>query len=422
MKIVVFGLWHLGSVTAACAAREHSVVGLDFDKETVMGLSRGEAPLYEPGLNELIADRIASGRLCFTCDEWEACRDGDLLWVCHDTPVNENDEPDREFLFEQMRRVAPALNINAFILISSQVSVGTCARLENEFPQFRFAYSPENLRLGKALEAFQNPARIVVGIRFDAAKDTISLAFGTLAERIIYMRTESAEMLKHALNGFLAASISYINEIARLCEQTGADAAEVSAGLKSESRIGPRAFLSAGGPFAGGTLARDVTTLTQMAKDRGMSLPIISAIKASNDQHKKWPFERLKAHLGQLDRKRVAVLGLTYKPGTSTLRRSAALELVRDLVQAGSQVGVYDPMIRKLPEGFENVSIEESLREVLTNAEAVVVCTEWAEFREADWRTLLPLMKTALVVDANRFLDAALNGIPHVRYASVGRS
>lgn len=421
MKIVVFGLWHLGSVTAGCVAKEHSVVGLDFDEIAVDGLNHGQPPLFEPGLGELIAEGMASGRLSFTSDAQTACRGADLLWVCHDIPVNENDEPDREFLFEQMRRLAPVLTPGLVILISSQVPVGTCAKLEEEFPQFRFAYSPENLRLGKAIEAFQNPARVVVGTRSDADRDAVCVAFGALANRILFMRTESAEMLKHALNGFLAASISFINEIGRLCEQTGADAAEVSAGLKSEPRIGPGAFLSAGGPFAGGTLARDVTALTQIAAEHGMALSLIPAIKSSNDRHKKWAFERLQDQLGELRNKRVTILGLTYKPGTSTLRRSAALELLRDLQQAGAKVTVHDPMIRKLPAEFDEVYIEEGMSKGLENADAAVICTEWPEFREAVWSALVPLMNNALIVDANRFLDSALKGVANVKYASVGR-
>lgn len=421
MKIVVFGLWHLGSVTAACAAVEHDVVGLDFNDITVGGLSQGKAPLFEPGLNELIAERIASGRLSFTSKPHEACREADLLWACHDIPVNENDEPDREFLLEQMRQVAPALTPGKLVLVSSQVPVGTCAKLELEFPLLRFACSPENLRLGKAIEAYQNPARVVVGTRFDADKETIRAAFGTLADRILFMRTESAEMLKHALNSFLAASISFINEIGRLCEQTGADAAEVSVGLKSEPRIGPGAFLSAGGPFAGGTLARDVTALTQIAAEHGTSLALIPAIKTSNDRHKKWAFERLRAQHGDLESKTIAILGRTYKPGTSTLRRSAALELARDLLLAGSTVKAFDPIITKMPAEFDGVCLEESLRKALENADAAVICTEWPEFRTADWSELVPIMSNALIVDANRFLDSALNGLSNVKHASVGR-
>ncbi len=421
MKIVVFGLWHLGSVTAACVASGHEVVGLDFDEMTVDGLKQGKAPLFEPGLNELIAEGMSSGSLSFTSDANTACRGTDLLWVCHDIPVNENDEPHREFLFKQMRILEPALASGLLILISSQVPVGTCAKLEAEFPRFRFAYSPENLRLGKAVEAFQNPARVVVGTRSVTERETICATFGPLAERILFMRTESAEMLKHALNGFLAASISFINEIGRLCEQTGADAAEVSAGLKSEPRIGPGAFLSAGGPFAGGTLARDVTALTQIAAEHATDLNLIPAIKASNDRHKKWAFERLQDQLGELRKKRVTILGLTYKPGTSTLRRSASLELVRELLLTGAKVTVHDPMITKLPEVFNEVAIEEGLNEALKNADAAVICTEWPEFRNADWHSLVPLMNNALIVDANRFLDSSLKGIVNVKYASVGR-
>ena len=181
-----------------------------------------------------------------------------MLWLCYDTPVNENDEADVDFVLARLRRALPHLPKGALVLISAQMPVGTCRKLEAEFPQFHFAYSPENLRLGKAIDAFEKAERVVVGIRNDAKKPLLEELFAPFTPQILFMRTESAEMVKHALNSFLALSITFINEIARLGEHVGADAREVSAGLKSEPRIGPKAYLGPGGPFAGGTLARDV--------------------------------------------------------------------------------------------------------------------------------------------------------------------
>jgi UDPglucose 6-dehydrogenase len=262
MNVTVLGLWHLGCVTAACSAKQFSVIGLDFDAANIARLNRGHAPLSEPGLDELLAIGLASKKLSFTADPKIACPKADVLWLCYDTPVNEDDESDVDFVLANLRRALPHLPPGMLVLISSQLPVGTCKKLETEFPRFHFAYSPENLRLGRALDAFERAERVVVGIRNDTKKALIEKLFAPFTPQILFMCTESAEMVKHALNAFLALSITYINEIARLCELTGADAKEVSAGLKSEPRIGPKAYLGPGGPFAGGTLARDVVALT----------------------------------------------------------------------------------------------------------------------------------------------------------------
>ena len=228
-------------------------------------MNSGQAPLFEPGLNELLAAGLAAKKLSFTTDPKIACASADVLWLCYDTPVNEDDESDVDFVLANLRRALPHLPTGALVLISAQLPVGTCRKLEKEFPQFHFAYSPENLRLGKAIDAFEKAERVVVGIRNDAKKPLLEKLFAPFTPQILFMRTESAEMVKHALNSFLALSITFINEIARLGEHVGADAKEVSAGLKSEPRIGPKAYLGPGGPFAGGTLARDVVTLTKLA-------------------------------------------------------------------------------------------------------------------------------------------------------------
>ncbi len=419
MKITVLGLWHLGCVTAACCARHFQVTGLDFDPVLIAGLREGKAPLLEPGLDELIAANAVAGRLEFSTEP-AACRDADVLWVTCDTPVNEADESDAAQVLEPLRRALAELQAGALVLISSQLPVGTCAALEREFPQFHFACSPENLRLGRALDAFERAERIIVGTRTDQPKPVLEKLLAPFTQRVIFMRTESAEMVKHALNSFLAVSITFINEIARVCEHVGADAAEVSAGLKSEPRIGPRAYLGAGGPFAGGTLARDVVTLTGLGARFGEPLAVIPAIKQSNDLHRGWIFRRLQSRFGELRGRTVAVLGLTYTPNTDTLRRSAAVELCQQLLAAGANVQAHDPAVRVLPSDLAAVRLGE-LHTTLADADAAVVCTEWPQFRTAPWPELLPRMRQPVVVDANRFLEAPLRACGAVEHLSVGR-
>ena len=423
MRITALGLWHLGCVTSACCARHFDVTGLDFDDPLIAGLQQGRAPILEPGLNELLAAGLASKRLRFTTDAKAACAHADVLWLTYDTPVNDADESDTAFVLDRLRRCLPHLPAGVLVLISSQLPVGTIRALEGDFPQFHFACSPENLRLGKALDAFEKAERVIVGLRTDARRALLEQLFRPFTPQVLFMRTESAEMVKHALNSFLALSITFINEIARLCEHTGADAREVSAGLKSEPRIGPRAYLGPGGPFAGGTLARDVVTLTQLGASRGETLSLIPAIKQSNDLHRGWAFRRLASRLGELRDRTLAVLGLVYTPGTDTLRRSAAVELCRQLAAAGARVRAFDPAVKSLPAGLTALTLAPTLADALRGADAAVVCTEWPEFRHAPWPELIPLLRPpAVIVDANRFLEAQLKSLPAVEHLSVGRT
>jgi UDPglucose 6-dehydrogenase len=422
MKIVVLGLWHLGSVTAACCAKHFSVVGLDFGASNIDRLNQGQAPLLEPGLNELIAAGLASKKLSFTSDPIIASINCDILWLTYDTPVNDGDESDVEFVLGNLRHALPYLPEGALVLISAQLPVGTCAKLEKEFSQFYFACSPENLRLGKAVESFEKPERVIIGIRAESKKPMLEKLFAPFTSQIIFMRTESAEMVKHALNSFLALSITFINEIARLCERAGADAKEVSVGLKSEARIGPKAYLGPGGPFAGGTLARDVVTLTKLAEANGEKTSVIHAIKQSNDLHRSWAFRRLQSRLGDLRGKKIAVLGLTYTTNTDTLRRSAAVELCRQLLDAGANVISFDPAVKNLPTELNSISLAADIAAALCGAEAAAICTEWPQFRQANYVKIVPQMRQPVFVDANRFLEKELKSVPGVEHLSVGRA
>ena len=422
MNIVILGLWHLGSVTAACCAKHFHVVGLDCDDTAIAKLNSGKAPLLEPGLDELIRAGLDSKKLSFTTDPKSACANADILWLCYDTPVNDDDESDVEFVLEKLRHALPHLPAGALVLISAQLPVGTSAALEKEFPQFHFACSPENLRLGKAIESFEKAARVIVGIRDDAKKSLLETLFAPFTAQIIFMRTESAEMVKHALNSFLAVSVTFINEIARLCERAGADAKEVSTGLKSDPRIGPRAYLGPGGPFAGGTLARDVVTLTKLAAANGEKISLIPAIKRSNDQHRNWAYQKLQTQLGDLREKQIAVLGLTYTTNTDTLRRSAAVELCKQLLDAGASVSAFDPAVKNLPVEISQIRLAPEIFTALKSADAVVICTEWPQFRQVDWAGIIPQMRGKIVVDANGFLEKELKTIGGIAHLSVGRA
>jgi UDPglucose 6-dehydrogenase len=429
MNVCVYGLWHLGSVTAACIAEHFPTVGLDPDGAVVAALAEGRPPISEPGLPELVRQGLDAGRLQFTADAARVAT-ADVAWVTFDTPVNENDEADVESVVRHVEALFPHLKNGAVVLLSSQVPVGTTARLEKAFGavaagrRVDFACSPENLRLGKALDVFRKADRIIVGARTDEARARIGQLLAPLGRPIVWMRVESAEMTKHAVNAFLATSVVFINEIAAACEATGADAKEVERGLKSEQRIGPGAYLGPGGAFAGGTLARDIAFLLGMGSQLGFTTPLFAGVKQSNDSHRQWARRRLDVLLGGVAGKIVAVLGLTYKPGTDTLRRSESVALCKWLVAQGAKVRAHDPAIpagkqtsSELPEGLALVG---SADEATRDADAIVIATEWPVFRELTADRLATGGRRPLVVDANRFLAGRLADDARVRYVAVG--
>lgn len=423
MKIAVLGLWHLGCVTAACVARHFSVTGLDFDPTTVASLKTGKAPLFEPGLDGLIGAGLTSGCLDFTTDIGVACSHADILWVANDTPVDDNDQADSEAVLHEVRRCVPALPRGALILLSSQLPVGTCRQLESEFggQGYRFACSPENLRLGKAIDVFTQADRIIAGCRDERAKTQLTELFTPFTRQIVWMRPESAEMTKHAINSFLALSITFMNELSCLCERTGAEAKEVERGLKSESRIGPKAYLSPGSAFAGGTLARDIVTCIDLGRKFDEPLDIFPAVKRSNDRHRQWALRKLTQCFATPPTGRIALLGLTYKPGTDTLRRSGAVELAQALHARGFQIAAHDPALKVLPAKLDFIRLHADTATLARDAAALVVCTEWPEFlQRTDWLALVGTMHTPFVIDATRFLATQLAGRPGVTYLTVG--
>ena len=416
MKVSVFGLWHLGSVTAACLADAgHIVVGSDEDSEIIGRLNSGIAPLFEPGLDDLIKRGISSNNLSFSVVDEASFIDSDVVWVTYDTPVDDDDQADIELVIKKVIHILPFLSKDTIVLVSSQLPAGSVGRLEkyanNNYPllQLKFACSPENLRLGQAIKVFSDPDRVIIGVRSDATKTLLLELFRPITDKIEWMSIESAEMTKHAINAFLATSITFTNELASICEQVGANAKEVERGLKTEVRIGPKAYVSPGGPFAGGTLARDIRFLCAIASDSDLITPIISSICVSNDEHKNWVRKKLIQHFGSLCNITVAVWGLTYKPGTSTLRRSTAVELCDWILSEGGVINVFDPVVEELPTNWgKGVSRYSSGKGALEGADVLVVATEWPELKEIASDTTLVELGNILVVDANGFLKAIL--------------
>jgi UDPglucose 6-dehydrogenase len=425
MRITVYGLWHLGCVTAACLSEAgHRVTGLDPDEAVVANLRRGRAPLHEPGLDDLIGREHQAGRLTFTCGAAEALAEAEVLWVAFDTPVNEHDEADVDFVCRRVAAIAGAVQPGTLVLISSQVPVGFTRETAKSWPVpgCRFACAPENLRLGRALDSFRRPERVVVGVCDSAARAPLTQLFAPFCERIEWMGIESAEMTKHALNAFLATSVTFINELARLCEATGADAKEVERGLKSEGRIGPQAYLSPGAAFAGGTLARDVRFLVERGKADALAVPLLEGVWASNEVHKDWVRHQIRRLIVGPD-SLVAVLGLTYKPGTSTLRRSSAMELCRWLTEQGIRVRGHDPAVTILPDELRpTLELATDPLDALADADLAVIATPWPDYRTLAANAVCARMRRPRILDPNHFLAGTLGSDPRITYVATGRA
>lgn len=429
MKVAIAGLWHLGSVTAACLAQAgHEVIAYDPDRATIQSLQQNKAPVFEQGLDELIASGQSSSRLAFSFEP-QAVGQAEVLWVTFDTPVDDNDIADVAAVTDKVEQLFPCLKNNALVLMSSQVPVGTTraliAKCDSLYPDknIHFAVSPENLRLGKAIQIFMQPDRVVVGVQSEQDKQIIIALLKPITNKIVWMSIESAEMTKHALNAFLATSVVFINELATLCEHVGADAREVERGLKSEERIGPKAYLRPGGAIAGGTLARDVNFLVQMGEHRDVKTPLFSSLLQSNHHHKQWSCNRVLNVLKDLRNKTITSLGLTYKAGTDTLRRSTAVETCIWLREQGANVVAFDPAVRVLPENLRNViDLKASLEEALQASDGVVIATEWPEFSALSADQCVRYMREARIFDASGFLMKALGSDQRIQYFSVGTS
>jgi UDPglucose 6-dehydrogenase len=433
--IGVIGLWHLGTVTAAClAGAGNSVIGVDPDPATVQALCDGRPPVSEPGLRDLLAQNAP--RLRFTCQP-RALADARLAWVTFDTPVDDEDNADVEWVLTRTLELLAPLRAGTLVVVSSQLPVGSIARLETLCAAargdggLRFACVPENLRLGRALESFSASDRIVAGVRDERDRSELALLLEPFTPSVEWMRVESAEMTKHALNGFLATSVAFINEVAEICESVGADAEEVARGLKSEQRIGPRAYLGPGDAFAGGTLARDIGFLSSLAERSGLPAHVFAGVADGNAAHKQWTRRKLLELLADDPRegraalagRQVAVWGLTYKPGTDTLRRSSAIELCRWLAEAGVVVQAHDPAVRALPPDLAGrIELCADPVQAARGAEAIVLCTAWPDYLETPIEDVLSVLARAQIVDPTGMLGAVVGGRPDVRYVRVGVS
>lgn len=427
-KICAIGIWHLGSVVSACLADLGCfVVGLDKDPERVRDLNSGIPPIFEPGLKELITNNINSGRLSYTTDLSHALKGCDFALITFDTPVDENDVVDLSPIFDTSIELARYLENGSIIIVSSQVPVGTCEQIKsavkqnNPYLDFDIAYSPENLRLGQAIDYFKSPDRIVIGADSESTLDRVESLFDVIPAPKLRMNLRTAEMTKHAINAFLATSISFANEIANLCDELGADALKIAEALKSESRIGPKLPLLPGLGFAGGTLARDLKILKNLGESSGCETPLITGVLRVNQQQNWLVLRKLQKIYGSIENLTVGILGLTYKAGTSTLRRSAALEIIKDLTSSGAIVKAYDPKVDLAElQQYQEFEFHSDPYAVAKGADALVIVTDWPEFKNLDFDLIKSSMKKPVLIDARNMLRNERLASKGFIYSGVG--
>jgi UDPglucose 6-dehydrogenase len=428
-KVCVIGLWHQGLVTSACLADlGYTVVGVDKNKERVADLNKGIPPLLEPGLPELLRSNLDSLRLSYTSDLAQAVEGAHYVLIAFDTPVDEEDEISLTEIFDTSVAVARHLKYDSLVLVSSQVPVGTCEKIESLIRQnnpalrFDIAYSPENLRLGKAIGYWKNPDRIVIGANSKVALDKAETLFNDIKGPKLRMNLRTAEMTKHALNCFLATAISFGNEIGNLCDEVGADAVKVVQALQSDTRIGYGLPLQPGLGFGGGTLARDLKILRKLGEKSGCETRLVDSVLEVNRRQMTLVTTKLQKIYSSLKDLKVGILGLTYKAGTSTLRRSAAIEVIKSLVSEGAIVRAYDPGA-----SLEEVQAHQEFEfcadpyAVARGSDAMVITTDWPEFKNLDFDLFKSLMKRPVLIDTKNMLDSDWMRAQGFVYLGVGR-
>jgi UDPglucose 6-dehydrogenase len=428
--IAVIGTGYVGLTTASCLAElGHHVIGLDIDEGKVASLQAGRATIYEPGLEEILRRGLNEGRLRFTSDYSEAIPDADFVFVAVGTPMGRRGEADLVFVKQAAKSIAGAMKKTLTIVNKSTVPIGTGdivsrivgENLRREIP-FQVVSNPEFLREGSAIRDFMHPDRLVFGSHSRSAADQVAALYSKLETRILITDLHTAEMIKYASNAFLATRISFINEIARICERVDADVKVVSEGMGLDRRIGPL-FLDAGIGYGGSCFPKDVKALARMAETMGYHPELLDAVMEINLDQRTLVVEKLREVLGGLRDQVIGILGLAYKPNTDDVREAPSIDVIQSLQQKGARVRAYDPravpVLKRLLNGLEYCSDAYKTAE---GADALLLVTEWEEFRTLDLERIKRLMRRPVIVDGrNLYNPDTMRDLGFV-YRGVGRS
>lgn len=438
MNIAIVGTGYVGLVTGVCFADTGvNVTCVDVDENKVEALKQGRVPIYEPGLDELVAKNYKAGRLKFTTSLEEVLNGQDVVFCAVGTPPDEDGSADLKYVLQVARTIGQHLNKYLVVVTKSTVPVGTASKIRNAINEelakrgadveFDVASNPEFLKEGSAIKDFMSPDRVVIGVDSDRAKAILTRLykpFMVVNFRVIFMDIPSAEMTKYAANSMLATRISFMNDIANLCELVGADVNMVRAGIGSDNRIG-RKFLYAGCGYGGSCFPKDVKALVKTASDCGYPMEVLQAVESVNERQKSILFRKLQRVFGDepLAGKTITLWGLAFKPETDDMREAPALVMIDLLKKAGCKVRAYDPIAmdeckRRVGDA---VTYCDNMYDALDGTEALLLLTEWKQFRLPDWNEVKRRMKRHLVIDGRNIFDAAEMTGYGFEYHCIGR-
>lgn len=433
MRVAMIGTGYVGLVSGACFANfGHDVICVDKDAEKVAFLKEGGIPIYEPGLDALVADNVKSGRLAFTTDLKEAVASADAVFIAVGTPSRRGDGyADLTYVYAATEEIAEALSGHTVVVTKSTVPVGTGTEVEsiikrvNPGAEFDVASNPEFLREGSAIEDFKRPDRVVVGAESERAKSVMRELYRPLylnETPVMFTTRATSELIKYAANAFLATKITFINEMADICEKVGADVQAVSRGIGLDKRIGAK-FLHAGPGYGGSCFPKDTLALVKTAADVGAPTKIVEAVVNINAARKKQMAQKvIEAAGGSVKGKTIAILGLTFKPGTDDMRDSPSLDIIPILQENGATIRAYDPQgMDEAGKDLKDTLMCDGAWHAMEGADLAVIVTEWNEFRALDMKKLKSFLKTPILVDLRNIYsphEMAANGI---EYHSIGR-
>ena len=434
MRIAMIGTGYVGLVSGACFSEFGTqVVCVDKDEEKIAGLREGQIPIYEPGLDRLVEANVRAGRLTFTSDLDEGLKGADAVFIAVGTPSRRGDgHADLSYLFEAARSIAERLEGYAVVVTKSTVPVGTGRQLEALIREIRpdadfdVVSNPEFLREGSAIDDFMRPDRVVIGAESERAQEIMRQLYRPLfliETPILITTLETAELTKYAANAFLATKITFINEIADLCEQVGADVHGVARGMGLDGRIG-RKFLHAGPGYGGSCFPKDTLALVRTAREQGAPMKIVESVVEINERRKKQMAQKVIEHCGgSVQGRQIAVLGLTFKPNTDDMREAPSLQIVPTLQEAGATIRAFDPEgMEEAKKRLSDVVWCEDAYQAIDGADVLVIITEWNEFRALDLDRVRESMRRPVIVDLRNIYDPELMRSAGFDYTSIGRA
>jgi UDPglucose 6-dehydrogenase len=439
MKIAIYGCGYVGLVTGACLSDVgNQVLCVDIDEARVTGLQKGEVPIHEPGLSAIIKRNLGAGRLSFTTNSTEAVNHGEIQFICVGTPSLADGSADLSYVLEVARSIGSHMQEFRVVVNKSTVPVGTADQVSEAIAEelrgrgvsfdYNVASNPEFLKEGDAVNDFMKPDRIIVGANDSRSKELlfqIYAPFNRNHERILTMDVRSAELTKYAANAMLATKISFMNEMANIAEHVGADIEEVRLGIGSDSRIG-YSFIYPGCGYGGSCFPKDVRAINQTARNQGYEPQILPAVDAINESQKKVLFTKIQKRFGNLAGKTIAVWGLAFKPNTDDVREATSLVLIRDLLTAGVKVRAHDPQAMEAAQEALGAELDQEFfpdpYDSLKGADALVIVTEWKEFRCPDFERIKATMKTNVLFDGRNLFHPTMMSETGIEYHSIGRT